>query len=44
MSRSSWADAVALACNERNPQDARKALLELTEVSTRVRLGHRGAM
>jgi len=40
----SWADAVALACHERNPQDARKALLELTEVATRVRLGHRGAM
>jgi hypothetical protein len=41
---SSWADAVALACNERNPQDVRKALLELTEVATRVRLGHRGAV
>jgi hypothetical protein len=39
----SWADAVALACAERNSQDARKALLELTEVATRVRLGHRGA-
>jgi hypothetical protein len=41
---SSWADAVTLACNERNPQDVRKALLELTEVATRVRLGHRGAV
>jgi hypothetical protein len=40
---SAWADAVALACRERNPQDARKALIELTEVATRVRLGHRGA-
>ncbi len=41
---SSGADAVTLACAERNPQDVRKALLELTEVATRVRLGHRGAV
>jgi hypothetical protein len=38
-----WAGAVRRACAERNPQDARKALLELTEVAYRVRLGHRGA-
>lgn len=38
------AGAVVRACAERNAEDARKALLELTEVSTRVRLGHRGAV
>jgi hypothetical protein len=39
-----WADAVGRASTERNAQDARKALLELTEVAYRVRLGHRGAV
>jgi hypothetical protein len=39
-----WAETVRRACAERNPQDARKALLELTEVAYRVRLGHRGSV
>jgi hypothetical protein len=39
-----WAEAVGRAAVERNAQDARKALLELTEVAYRVRLGHRGAV
>jgi hypothetical protein len=37
-------EAVQRACTDRNPQDARKALLELTEVAYRVRLGHRGSV
>src|SRR5262245_21185381 len=39
-----WAEAVQRASLERNEKDARKALLELTEVAYRVRLGHRGAV
>lgn len=39
-----WAEAVQRAATERNAQDTRKALLELTEVAYRVRLGHRGAV
>lgn len=39
-----WAEAVRRACGERNAQDARKALLELTDVAYRVRLGHRGSV
>jgi hypothetical protein len=39
-----WAEAVRRASAEHKPQDARKALLELTEVAYRVRLGHRGAV
>jgi len=39
-----WAEAVQRAGLEQNAQDARKALLELTEVAYRVRLGHRGAV
>ena len=39
-----WAEAVRRAGADRNAQDARKALLELTEVAYRVRLGHRGAV
>jgi hypothetical protein len=39
-----WAEAVARCGAERNAQDARKALLELTEVAYRVRLGHRGSV
>ena len=39
-----WAEAVRRSSLERNAQDARKALLELTEVAYRVRLGHRGAV
>jgi hypothetical protein len=37
-------DAVRRACAERNPEGARKALLELTDVAYRVRLGHRGSV
>lgn len=37
------AAAVRGAARERHPDDARKALIELTEVAQRVRLGHRGA-
>ena len=39
-----WAEAVRRSSADRNAQDARKALLELTEVAYRVRLGHRGAV
>lgn len=37
------AAAVCGSARERHPNDARKALIELTEVAQRVRLGHRGA-
>lgn len=39
-----WAEAVRRSSAEHNARDARKALLELTEVAYRVRLGHRGAV
>ena len=39
-----WAEVVRSAGAARNAQDARKALLELTEVAYRVRLGHRGSV
>lgn len=39
-----WAEAVRRCGAEHNGQDARKALLELTEVAYRVRLGHRGSV
>jgi hypothetical protein len=39
-----WAELVRRAGAERNGQDARKALLELTELAYRVRMGHRGAV
>lgn len=38
------AAAVQAAAGERKGEDARKALVELTEVAQRVRLGHRGAV
>lgn len=38
------AASVRAAAAERKPEDARKALVELTEVAQRVRLGHRGAV
>ena len=37
------AAGVRAAAKESRPRDARKALIELTEFSQRVRLGHRGA-
>lgn len=38
------AAAVRVPANEGNADEARKALIELTEVAHRVRLGHRGAV
>jgi hypothetical protein len=38
------AAAVCASAREGKPEDARKALIELTEVAHRVRLGHRGAV
>ena len=38
------AAAIRRAALERNGEEARKAVLELTEVAQRVRLGHRGAV
>jgi len=37
------AESVGEAARGRHSREARKALIELTEVSQRVRLGHRGA-
>ncbi len=34
---------VAAACDERSPEVAQDAMIEMTEVARRVRLGHRGA-
>jgi hypothetical protein len=34
---------IHLACNPAAPEDARKGLIEFTEVARRIRLGHRGA-
>jgi hypothetical protein len=39
----SLARTVARACGDDKPQLAQEALVELTEVSRRIRLGHRGA-
>lgn len=39
----SAAQRVAVACEERSPESVRKAVVDLTELSKRVRLGHRGA-
>jgi hypothetical protein len=41
---SQCAGAVSASAREGKPDDARKALIELTEVAQRVRLGHRGAV
>jgi len=38
------AASVCASAREGKPDDARKGLIELTEVSHRVRLGHRGAV
>lgn len=38
------AHAVESACLERSSGDARRALVELTELARRIRLGHRGAV
>jgi hypothetical protein len=38
------AASVSACAREGKPDDARKALIELTEVAHRVRLGHRGAV
>jgi hypothetical protein len=35
---------VESACLERSSGDARRALVELTELARRIRLGHRGAV
>jgi len=40
---SAAASRVAAACQERNPESVHKSVVDLTELSKRVRSGHRGA-
>ncbi len=37
------AHELALACRERNPEAVHKSVVDITELSKRVRIGHRGA-
>ena len=39
----SAADRIAAACDERNPESVHKTVVDLTDLSKRVRSGHRGA-